>query len=163
MLQTNAVAAARWALVPVKSDKSSRKGLTAVAKRLDGVLDVNPGLDLLGVVLSDIDSSATRVEREARDHIVELFGSESVVFGTTIRHSVTTATAARERGLLVAELDEFAKNGPKWYEIRRGEATATGISARTATSVADDLQAITEEVVARLTAAEAIPPEEQPA
>ncbi len=47
MLQTNAVAAARWALVPVKSDKSSRKGLTAVAKRLDGVLDVNPGLDLL--------------------------------------------------------------------------------------------------------------------
>lgn len=161
MLQTNAIAAARWALVPVKSDKSSRKGLTAVAKRLDAVLDVNPDLSLLGIVLADIDSGAHRVEREARQHIIELFGSDSVVFNTTVRHSVATATAARERGLLVAELDEFVKAGPKWYEIRRGEAEATGLAPRTATSVADDLQSIAEEVVARIMAGEAAIEQEQ--
>lgn len=165
MLQTNAVAAARWALVPVKSDKASRKGLSAVAKRLDAVLDVNPDLDLLGVVLVDIGKGSSNVKREARDHIAELFGSPTIMLDSTIRHSEATAQAARERGLLVAELDEFVKNGPKWYEVRRGDAQATALAPRTATSVADDLQAVTEEIVARITTAEeaAVVNEEQPA
>jgi len=72
-LQTAAVAAARWALVPVKSDKSSRKGLGAVAARLDAVIGVNPTLDLLGVVLVDVGTSAHVVQREAREHIAERF------------------------------------------------------------------------------------------
>ncbi|MGC5225129.1 ParA family protein [Micromonospora sp. DT81.3] len=154
MLQTNAVGAARWALVPVKSDKASRKGLTAVAKRLDAVIDVNPDLDLLGVVLVDVGKSAHNVEREARTHVAELFGYADIVLTSTVRHSEATAQATRERGLLVAELDEFVRKGPKWYEVRRGEATAATLAPRTATSVADDLQSVTEEVVARITLAE---------
>ncbi len=59
-------------------------------------------------------------------------------------------------GILVAELDEHVKRGPKWYEIRRG--TATGSAApKTATSVADDLHAVTEEVVTRISAVENAP------
>lgn len=154
MLQTNAVAAARWALVPVKSDKASRKGLAAVARRLDAVIGVNPGLDLLGVVLVDVGTSARRVIREAREHVAELFGNDKVVLESTVRHSEATAQAARERGLLVAELDEFVRNGPTWFEIRRGDAQAVALAPRTASSVADDLQAVTQEIVERFTAAE---------
>lgn len=154
-LQTAAVAAAKWALVPVKSDKSSRKGLRAVAERLDGVLDLNPGIDLLGVVLVDTGSGSHAIQREARTNIAELFGAdESVTFTATIRHSEATAQAARERGLLVHELDEHVKRGPKWYEIRRGVARAEGLSPSSAASVADDYVALTNEVVARITAAE---------
>ena len=154
-LQTAAVAAARWALVPVKSDKSSRKGLGAVAARLDAVLGVNPTLDLLGVVLVDVGTSAHVVQREAREHIAELFNADhKVVFTATVRHSEATAQATRERGLLVHELDAQVRKGPKWFEIRRGDAQAQALSPRTASSVADDLQAITQEVVARITAAE---------
>ena len=154
MLQTAAVAAARFALVPVKSDKSSRKGLSAVASRLDAVLDLNPNLDLLGVVLVDIGSTATAVQREAREQIAELFNSDhDVVFASTVRHSEATAQAAREKGLLVHELDAKVRQGPKWYEIRRG-ARAETMSPRSASSVADDLQAVAQEVVARISAAE---------
>lgn len=156
-LQTAAVAAARWALVPVKSDKSSRKGLSAVAARLDGVLDINPTLDLLGVVLVDTGSSAKVIQREARDQIANLFNSDrSVVFTSTVRHSEATAQATRERGLLVHELDEHNRKGPKWYEIVRGDATAQTHAPRTAASVADDLHSITQELVARITESETL-------
>lgn len=156
-LQTAAVAAARWALVPVKSDKSSRKGLSAVAARLDGVLDINPTLDLLGVVLVDTGSGARVIQREARDQIASLFNSDqSVVFTATVRHSEATAQATRERGLLVHELDEHNKRGPKWYEIVRGDAAAQAHAPRSAGSVADDLHAIAQEVVSRITNAESL-------
>jgi chromosome partitioning protein len=155
-LQTAAVAAARWALVPVKTDKSSRKGLTAVAARLDAVLSINPTLDLLGVVLVDTGTSSHVIQREARAHIAELFNSaHEIAFTATVRHSEATAQATRERGLLVQELDESVRKGPKWYEVARGTAIAQALSPRTASSVADDLFAITQEVVARVTAAEA--------
>ena len=155
-LQTAAVAAARWALVPVKSDKSSRKGLEAVASRIDGILSLNTTLDLLGVVLVDVGTGAHVVQREARAQIAALFGQdESIVFTATVRHSEATAQATRERGLLVSELDAANAAAPKWYErIGNKNADAPAAGPKTATSVADDLQAVTEEVVARITAAE---------
>lgn len=154
-LQTAAVAAARWALVPVKSDKSSRKGLGAVAARLDAVIDINPTLDLLGVVLVDVGTAATAVQRETREQVAKLFKADhDVVFSSTVRHSEATAQATRERGLLVYELDEQVRKGPKWYEVLRGAATTHANAPRSASSVADDLFAITQEVVARITAAE---------
>lgn len=155
-LQTVAVAAARWALVPVKSDKSSRKGLEAVAARIGGILDLNPTIDLLGVVLVGVGTSAHVVQREAREQIAALFGAdETVVFDATVRHSEATAQATRERGLLVSELDAQNAAAPKWYE-RIGQNPVDGPAAgpKTATSVADDLQAVTEEVVARISRAE---------
>lgn len=156
-LQTAALAAARWALVPVKTDRSSRKGLTAVAARLDAVLSVNPRLDLLGVVLPATGTSATAIQREARDHIAALFGSDDdVTFTATIRHSEAIAQATRERGLLVHELDEKVRSGPKWYEIRKGNASPQVLAPRSAGPVANDLHAVAQELVVRITAAEEV-------
>jgi chromosome partitioning protein len=136
----------------VKSDKSSRKGLGAVAARLDAV---NPTLDLLGVVLVDVGTFAHAVQRDARQHIAELFNADTTVtLTTTVRHSEATAQASRERGLLVYELDEQVRKGPKWYDIRKGSAKAQAMAPRSSSSVADDLHAITQEVVERITAAE---------
>lgn len=155
-LQTAAVAAARWALVPVKSDKSSRRGMEAVAARVASVVEngVNPGIDLLGIVVVDIGTTATRVEASVRKEIVDVFKEESLVFTATVRHSEATAQATRERGLLVHELDEAVSAGPAWYDVLKGEAVAQSFAPRSATSVADDLQAVVEEVVARIGAAE---------
>lgn len=153
-LQTAAVAAARWALVPVKSDKSSRKGLTAVASRIQSVLPVNPNLDLLGVVLVGTGTGSRAIKAEARSHIAELFGDEDVAFTATVRHSEATAQATRERGLLAHELDEQVRNGPRWFEVVRGDVAADTLAPRTAGSVADDLQAVAQEAVARIMAAE---------
>lgn len=156
-LQTAAVAAARYALVPVKSDKSSRKGLVAVAARLDTVLSINPDLDLLGVILVDVGTGSTNVQREARQNVAELFGSDTtIVFDATVRHSEATAQATRERGLLVHELDEQREADSKWWEIRRDPNAPRVLTPRTATSVADDLQAVAQEVVNRVTEREGL-------
>ncbi|MEO5536043.1 MAG: ParA family protein [Pseudolysinimonas sp.] len=161
-LQTAAAGASRWILVPVKSDGSSRKGFNAVADRMElvrglrpGAPGVNPTIGLLGVVLVGVGTSATVVQREARTRIEgEGDNATGDVFTATVRHSEATAQASRERGLLVHEIDEKLAEAPKWYQVLGGEAAAASFAPRTATSVADDLQAVAEELVARLTAAE---------
>lgn len=154
-LQSAAVAAARYALVPIKSDASSRKGMAGVAARLEGVLTLNPSIDLLGVVLVATGKGATAIQAEARTHVSNLFNSDpDVLFSSTIRHSEAVAQATRERGLLVYELDESVKRAPKWYQVLRGEATASQLAPRTAGSVADDYFNLSQEIVSRITAAE---------
>jgi cellulose biosynthesis protein BcsQ len=161
-LQTAAMGAAKWVLVPVKSDASSRRGFEAVANRLelvrgqhDGVMGYNPEVGLLGVVLVGVGTNSTAIRREARHRIAgEDTAASRDVFESTIRHSEATAQATRETGQLVHELDDQVSRAPKWYQIRRGEATAPEFAPRSATNVADDLQAVTEELVARLASAE---------
>lgn len=98
---------------------------------------------------------AHRIKQEAREWIAEALGAEDVVLTTTIWHSEATAHAARERGQLVHELEEEARKGPSWWQIRRGEATGAGGAPRTAGGVAEDYHALAEEIVGRITAAEA--------
>lgn len=140
--------------MPIKSDASSRKGLAAVAHRLDAVLEINPSLDLLGVILVGVGKSATAVQERARKLVAEAFQDDSVLFSGVVRHSEATAQATRERGLLVHELDDAVRKGPKWYEVIRGEAQAQSLAPKSSGSVADDLLAITQEMIARITAAE---------
>ena len=120
-----------------------------LAERLEQVVAVNPDLDLLGVALFDVEKSATRVEREARKMIAEVVGSEDVLFTASIRHSTAVAQQARRFGKLVHELDEYAKTQPEWWQIRRGEAAGEQVT-RTASTVADDLHALTNEIMQRL-------------
>lgn len=157
MLQLNALAAARWVVVPVKTDGSSRKGLTSVAARLTDIRDLNPGLDLLGVIMVGVGTGARRIQRTAREQIAAMFGSEDVLFSATVRHSEATAQVARDRGQLVAEIDEFGQKGPKWFEVRRGEATAADMAPTTAGSVADDLHHVATELISRLSSREEQP------
>jgi cellulose biosynthesis protein BcsQ len=150
-LQSAAIAAARWVVVPARIDTGSQRGLEEVARRLDSVLDLNPDVDLLGVALFGVEVGATRVLENARQMIAAGLGSDVPLFQATIRHSSAVAQQARSRGLLVHELDEFvARNQQPWWKVRRGEATQVDAS-RTASNVADDLHALTIEMVARLT------------
>lgn len=148
-LQTAAIGAARWVVAPSKVDEGTGRGLMELAERLEQVVAVNPDLDLLGVALFDVEKSATRVEREARKMIAEVVGSEDVLFTASIRHSTAVAQQARRFGKLVHELDEYAKTQPEWWQIRRGEAAGEQVT-RTASTVADDLHALTNEIMQRL-------------
>ena len=157
-LQQAALTAARWALIPVKTDASSRKGLRDVARRLDSVLDVNPDLDLLGVVLFGVNRSATRVLEAARMSITADLGEGAPVLTSAIRHVEAAAQEARDQGLLVHELEEAVLAGPKWFELRRKGTRHDGPQSKSATGLADDLNALANEITARLTAAESEPP-----
>ncbi|NKX54778.1 ParA family protein [Arthrobacter mobilis] len=162
-LQQAALAAARWALIPVKTDASSRKGLRDVARRLDAVIDINPNLDLLGVVLFGVNRSAHRVVEAARDGIQEDLGQGAPILSATIRHAEAAAQESRERGLLAFELEEALLAAPKWWELRRNNVQHDGPRSKSAVGVAEDFQALGEEIIARITASEAAAPAAAPA
>lgn len=153
-LQLAALGAAAQIIVPTKTDRGGREGLLQVAKRLESVVDVNPGIDLLGVVIAATSSSARAVQRTVREAIVEAFGTEEVLFENMVRHAEAPAQAVRERGMLVHELEEQVNSGPKWYEVLRGTAKAGPSQPRSAGNVAEDLHRVAQELVARLEAAE---------
>lgn len=153
-LQLAALGAAAQIIVPTKTDRGGREGLLGVAKRLDSVIDVNPGIDLLGVIIAATSSSARSVQRTVREAITEAFGTEGVLFESMVRHAESPAQAVRERGVLVHELEEQVNAGPKWYEVLRGAAKGEPSQPRSAGNVAEDLHRVAQELVARLEAAE---------
>lgn len=153
-LQLAALGAAARIIVPTKTDRGGREGLLGVAKRLESVIDVNPDIDLLGVIIAATSSAAKSVQRTVRDSIIEAFGTDEVLFTNMVRHAEAPAQAVRERGLLVHELEEQVNSGPKWYEILRGTAASSLHQPKSAGNVAEDLHRITQELVERLEAAE---------
>jgi len=157
-LQQAALSAARWVLIPVKTDASSIKGLADVGLRLDAVIDVNPQLDLLGVVIFGVNRAAHRVIDDARRDIADnLNGDTSLIFETTVRHAEAPAQEARRHGKLAHELDEAVRSGPKFWERIRGTVDETGPRSRSALGLADDFHALAGEALQRIIAAESAP------
>jgi cellulose biosynthesis protein BcsQ len=156
VLQEAALAAARWALIPTKTDVSSRKGLREVAARFAVARLLNPDLAVLGVVLFGVNRSATRVESDARAAIATELGDVAPVFRSTIRHVEASAFDVRERGQLVHELEQAALNAPKWYERLRAGSTGAqgGALASSAGALAGDYQSLAEEIFVHLSAVE---------
>lgn len=161
-LQTAAVAAANYVLIPVKTEKASLRGLALTAKRLDAVLDINENVDLLGIVVFDTSKGAKRVQERNLKQIVDAITDNSddpavrasaaeAVFASSIRHAEATAQSLREEGLLAHELDVKAKKGPSRFELLK-QGLGSSALPESAGGVADDLQAVAKEVVARLEA-----------
>ncbi|AXH37516.1 ParA family protein (plasmid) [Humibacter sp. BT305] len=165
IIQSAAVVASRYVLVPVKTDRASLEGLALTASRLSEVIDLNPQIDLLGIVLFATGTSAMKVRNDFVSQIVSVLVSDGAgpdevedarerVFASFVRHAEATANSARDKGLLVHELDAKVQRGPKWYERLRTGEPIERVGPASAKSVADDLQAVTKEFIERLTAME---------
>jgi cellulose biosynthesis protein BcsQ len=154
VLQAGALEAARWVLVPTKTDDASRAGLREVARRFTDARATNPELGLLGVVLFGVNTSAKRVVSQTREALTKDLGDRRAVFTATIRHVEAAAVDARGRGQLVHELERDVGNRPKWYERLRNPDLRAESLASSAGVLAEDYQAVAGEVVRRLEAAE---------
>lgn len=156
VLQASALNAARFVLVPTKTDDASRAGLREVARRFALARTANPTLTLLGVVLFGVNSSARRVTSSARESLAADLGGAAPVLDATIRHVEAAAVDARGRGQLVHELERDVHAGPKWYERLRNPGAHSGEPlATSAGALAEDYQRLAEQVLARITATEA--------
>jgi chromosome partitioning protein len=156
-LQRLGIAAARWVVIPTKSDDGSRLGLSKVARLFMDVREtVNPGVELLGVVVFGVNSSAKRVESSIREDLGKDLGNPELVFETAIRHAEAAAYDARHRGQLMHELERDVAAAPKWHErFRTGKKTES--LAASAGTVAGDYQRLAEELIDRLAAREPDP------
>ena len=150
-LQTVALAAARWLLIPTRADASSIRGIRRIAAQLAATAHQ---LDLLGVVLTGVPTSARRVRADAASDITSVLGGTAPLLEATIRGSDAVARTTRDRGLLVHELAEQVEGAePYWKALRNG--TSPTRLPGSAPALADDYVRLTEEVLKRLAALEA--------
>lgn len=152
ILDDLALGAARWVLIPTKSDDGGLAGMELVAERFLKARKINPTIGLLGVVLFATGTSATQIHKEVRESVANTFGGSSPLFESTIRHSERIARDSR-KGRLVHELEEAAKEQPEWWKMLR-EGKKVPRIARTVNGVSEDYQRLAVEVLTTLTQAE---------
>lgn len=160
-MQEAALAAARWLLIPTRSDASSRKGLRATAERFVAAREINPDLELLGVVMFGITKGATRIDAQAREGIETDLGGAAPLFSAAIRYAEAAAVDARNRGQLMHELEASVATDAPWYERLKTGVKSPNL-ARSAGSVAGDYQSLAEEIIGHLTMQEQILAQAEP-
>src|SRR5690606_6640225 len=113
-------AAARWVMIPTKSDNGSLDGMELVAERFMAMRQINPSLSLLGAVLFATGTGAKSIHRQVRERVAALFGGEesSPLFTQFIRHAEKVAVDSRKHGLLVHELKELAEQQPGYWQAK---------------------------------------------
>ena len=153
ILSDLALAAARWVLMPTKSDcrwpgrDEPRRG--TVHPRQGDQPAARPAR---GGPVRDRHALA-RHPRRSPGGDRRAFGGSSPRFETTIRHAERTAQDARRLGKLAHELEVEVAAQPAWWEALRIDIRAPRVSP-TAASVAGDYRALGVEVLTALQAAE---------
>lgn len=159
VIQDLVLAASNHLIIPTRSDEASLDGLEAVADRVALARVGNPDLALLGVVLFGMRSGSTRLQRTVRDILGEMLGGVAPVFETTIRYVESAAVDMRRRSLLPHELESEQPKEQSAILSRlrnKQKASAAGdLLNRNASGLASDYEALANEVVDAVNAAEA--------
>lgn len=160
-LQTQALVAARWLLIPTQPDDASLQGLAQVAERVVNTRHQNPTLSALGVVLFPVLASATRVQGDVRDKLSAIMGGAAPTFSTFIRFAQASAVEARSRGQLAIELARDAESQDRfaWTKALKSGDSSAGNNraiASSAGSLAGDYLRLTQEVLKTLAEQEQI-------
>ncbi|MER7129707.1 ParA family protein [Streptosporangium saharense] len=151
-----ALGAARWLLMPTKTDGGGLVGMRLLAQRYAIAREINPALALLGVVLFGTSRAATAIHRDVRTKVEQAFGiGASPVLTALVGHSEKVARDARELGLTAHELAAAAAVQPTWWETRRaGNSSSEPRISATASQVAADFDKLGLEILQLLAAAE---------
>lgn len=142
-------AAARFLLLPTRSDAGSLATLASVGDVLARIYEHSPDTQALGVVLFGVNPSATRVMSRARQAVAEALGPYGVPTLTTApRYVESAASDARALGVLAHELQEYVTSRPRFFELSANERTQKVESwSRSADALARDYLALALEVM----------------
>lgn len=150
LLMQQALGAARWLLIPTKSDRASIRGLQKLAQQLTSVRRYNPDMQVLGAVLFGVTSGASNVRKNAIEDLSAVLNEDGVVFDTVIRHVEATAVEARYANKLVHELAKEVEDAEPYYEaIKAGNKPVSLPSS--APRLAGDYMLLTQEILSALT------------
>jgi cellulose biosynthesis protein BcsQ len=144
-----ALAAARYLIIPTQADISSIKGMQIMGERFaEARAGDNPDLELLGVAAVGIPEAAKTLRKDTIAAVHAAFGGKAPIFKTVIRHAIVPAVDARNRGLLVHELEEFVPTQAETFARLRQRAAGAEVGravSSTAIKLAADFADITEE------------------
>ncbi|MFK4298150.1 chromosome partitioning protein [Arthrobacter sp. GAS37] len=111
LLQQEIYLACRWLLFVTKSDRGSLEGLNDAAQLIAAVIHLNPYIEILGAVVTDVDGNATAIKDEARQWLQALLGDAAPAFTTVIRHVQKAANTMRDKGRTAIEVSRLAQYG----------------------------------------------------
>jgi len=157
-LQALALAAARYVMIPTKTDPASWDGLRRVGPMVKAARNNgNPQITYLGSVIFGHTGAATRVKRSTRARLDEVADTVPM-FETSIRYSEAAAHDARLRGQLIHELALDSRRAQKsrlsWLGQKQSERAPIAEEALTNPStlkpLADEYLRLSEEIVARI-------------
>jgi chromosome partitioning protein len=151
VLEIAALVAARWVVIPTRTDASSVKGLRRVAAKFGTAREANPVLELLGVVLYGVNSAASRIRAEVRAELEEVLQESAPVFAQAVRYTEATAYDIRKRGQLAHELERSLLDGSERSRVTSGRRAAAGASK----GLAGDFDALATEIVSTMLTREA--------
>jgi cellulose biosynthesis protein BcsQ len=125
-LEQLAAGAARWLIVPTRSDNSSIKGLRRIARNYKMVRSqVNPHLRVAGAVLYASNPSATQMHNEVKESIREILGDSAPILSTVVGYRERPAVESRKFGVTFGEYAAALTRGDSPFGIaRRAQATA---------------------------------------
>ena len=148
---------AKYLLVPTRDDDASLSGVELLAARYLRARESGSTIQLLGVVLFDANPRATARNAEVLSQVDQLLvGSGAETFSSLIRSDRAAAVDLRTRHLTPAELVIAAEEHQK-HRIQRLRQKVGGgerLWSRDPSGLAGDYQALTREILNRLTAAE---------
>jgi cellulose biosynthesis protein BcsQ len=173
-LQQMALAAAHFVVIPTKADDASLDGLVQVAKLFTSVREeINPSIELLGVVLFGIGTRSRKIAQRARSTITRDLGDPELVFDSEIRHVEGPAQDCRRLGRLVHEIEvQLAHDRKLRFQMLRANRAAKGEGkhhpdeesvaavealAASAPHLAGDYQRLAEELTGRVQARLQVP------
>lgn len=162
-LQLMGLTAARWVLIPTRTDQGSWDGLLKVGPRVKWARRHNPSLDYLGVVVFAHSPQATRVMRNTQTKLEEV-GETVPLFTTFIRNSEAAAQDCRNRGQLAHELarDAGERKIERFEAMKARRQSGDNVIplpipaplSEVADSVAADYAALAAEICERITQSE---------
>ena len=145
-----ALCAARWVIVPMKTDGTSRAGLRELAGDIRGIREHNPYLVLLAVFVFASGTNATNIRRELTEQVAQDLGQNSdLMLKSFIRQSEAVAKDIIKYGRLAHELEQEIQNNPAHWELRRGTATGATVVSNTSRPVAGDFAKLAGEILTR--------------
>lgn len=119
-LREMGLAASRFAVIPTRPDDASVAGVGGVARDFARVRQVNPTLELLGVVLFGVGSSSKTLREDVRKKVSAGLGTMAPVFDPVIRYMESPATNARNSGLPVHEYARQLSSSSRFVDRKAG-------------------------------------------
>jgi chromosome partitioning protein len=136
-----ALCATRWIVVPTRADRASIEGLRVLSRQIEMARDVNPDIELLGVVLFDVATSDKAIRRNAASDIESALNGAAPLLKAVIQHAESSAVKARESGGLIHELADQADDAEQLSEEHRPGSTS---------ALAEDYMTLSQEVLQRI-------------
>ncbi|WP_194838520.1 ParA family protein [Nocardia sp. XZ_19_369] len=143
-----ALGVARFVLVPIKTDDSTRLGLLQLASYIRVAMEHNPFIMLLGVFVFGSGHSSKAIRAEIGRDVARDLGDATLVLKSFIRFSEGVAADSSRYGRVAEELSREIENNPSWVKRRRGEAKDSIVVSGASKGVAEDYDGLGDEVFA---------------